>query len=233
MKALLVSENDQNLPEIRKILKSSGFDLIHYRSAIKALDNIEEILPDTVFINTADFPRHWKTLTQFIRADHARAETLIILLISERFTTDDADKANFLGINAMIQENFSLEDDEDATLKKLFARYGFEENPQIPNAEISANAVFMFTNPLTDAIITGRIERLSAEHMRFRPDSPASVSDLAAGEILEQCSLKLNKKILSPRCLIQGVSALLQLDFIDLSPENVSEINAFLSVSGQ
>ena len=93
MIALLISDTDIFVDRLEQTVAPCGFDIIRYRSAVKALDNIDEIHPHAVFISASDFPRHWKTLVQFIRADTTRDETVIILLINDRFSNDDADKA--------------------------------------------------------------------------------------------------------------------------------------------
>ncbi len=63
MKAILISEMLESSQELKPFLKGYDFDLIHYRTPLKAMDNLEEISPDAIIINTIDFPRHWKVLS--------------------------------------------------------------------------------------------------------------------------------------------------------------------------
>ena len=104
MKALLIADTDASVMSLTRHIKPYGFDIIRYRSAVKAIENLEEIEPDAVFISAVDFPRHWKTLTQFMRADAKRDDTLIVLITDARFSADDADKAAHLGVQAIIGE---------------------------------------------------------------------------------------------------------------------------------
>lgn len=222
MKALLVAETDNPVRKITGYVTPLGFDVIRYRSAVKALDNIEEIMPDAVFISATDFPRHWKTLSQFIRSDTGKDATLIILLANERFTADDADKAATIGVQAIIGEELDRASDE-RRLSDLLSRYrdirsqGSVHQIQSDTLplEACADAVFLFTNPLNDAIITGKIESFSPTSIAFRPDAPAMVADLAVSDILELCSLKLGDRILSPKCRIRKTGYVLGLDLVE------------------
>lgn len=229
MKALLIADNESLVKVMSQCIISSGFDIIHYRSAVKALDNIGEIEPDAIFISAVDFPRHWKTLVQFVRADTIRGDILIVLLVNERFSTDDAHKANFIGVQAILNEKLdSCEDTE--ILKKMFSRYGIVSTNKIINTDIlSEKALFMFTNPLNDTIITGKIENITESDLRFRPDAPSATANLASKAILEQCSLKIDKKILSPRCKIVSNNTIITLEFIEKSEELSKTLHDFIN----
>jgi hypothetical protein len=236
MKALLVAETDYPVRKITGYVTPLGFDVIRYRSAVKALDNIEEIMPDAVFISASDFPRHWKTLSQFIRADTGKDKTLIILLTNERFTADDADKAATIGVQAIIGEDLERESDE-RRLADLLARYRDIRQQGTTSATPSntlstvecASAVFLFTNPLNDAIITGTVESLSTTSIAFRPDAPAMVAELAVSDILEMCSLKLGDKILSPKCRIQKTGYVLGLEMVEPGETITEAIKALIA----
>ena len=69
MKALVISDREEIINHVTPLLKEKGFDLIHYRWIIKALDNIEEIQPDIIVLSAMEYPRHWKTLAGFVQAN--------------------------------------------------------------------------------------------------------------------------------------------------------------------
>ena len=50
MKALVISDRQEIIDFVTPLLKENGFDLIHYRWIIKALDNIEEIQPNVIVL---------------------------------------------------------------------------------------------------------------------------------------------------------------------------------------
>jgi len=230
MKALLIADTDTTETALVHRIKPWGFDCIHYRSALKALDNIPEIEPDAVFISAGDFPRHWKTLVQFIRSDSSRDETVIILLINERFTAEDADKAVYIGVQAIIGEAFDRESDE-RRLAEVFSRYRSlpSETAQSMEEPPVERSMFLFTNPANETIITGKIERLSMTGLRFKPDAPSSTAGLAEGAILEQCSLKVDKAILHVRCMIKKNANALLLDFVEPSERFSQVVSAFIA----
>ena len=231
MKAMLIADTDTSVRKITDCISPWGFDIIHYRSALKAIDNIEEIKPDAVFISTSDFPRHWKTIVQFIRADTGKDRTVIILLTGDRFTSDDADKAVYIGVQAIIKETLAEANDEQQILQ-IFSRYKHVESDYPGfDATIAKNAVFLFTNPLNDAIITGKIEGLSAKEICFKPDAPSMTAELVNGEILDQCSLKLNDKILSPKCRIRKNAYMMILELLEITKNDGETITSFISGS--
>lgn len=227
MKALLVADTDSSVRKLSEYIRPYGFDVIRYRSAVKALDNIEEIRPDAVFISTGDFPRHWKTLVQFIRADTAKDESVIVLLVNDRFTSDDADKAVHIGVQAIVNESLSGPEDEQQLLK-VFSRYRHLGTDASYSKQRSfEKAVFLFTNPVSDTIITGKVEDLSASEIVFKPDAPSMTSDLTIGENIGQCSLKLDETILSPKCRVLKNGYLLVLEIIDANQAQSEAIEAF------
>lgn len=204
MIALLISDNDTFIDRLENTVVPNGFDIIRYRSAVKALDNIEEISPDAVFISTSDFPRHWKALVQFIRADITREETIIILLINDRFTEDDADKAIHIGVQAMIREDFAGPADEK-TLIDIFTRYRFVDSSRSKRVihVLREKTSLIFTNPVNDTIITGKVEDLLADEIRFKPDVPSAVSDISEGEPIEDCTLKVGENVFTLNCYVK------------------------------
>lgn len=230
MKALLIADSDISVDSLARCIKPYGFDIIRYRSAIKALDNITEIEPDAVFISATDFPRHWKTISQFIRADTEKDKTIIVLLTNERFTDEDADKAMHIGIQAIIDENFRKTDDKER-LAKIFGRYKPTAEPREPfiYEDIGERVVFLFTNPVNDTIITGKVEGISRTEIRFRPDAPSATSELVEGDILEQCSLKLDESVIMPRCRIVKNGNVLHLDFDKIREPEAAMLETFIS----
>jgi len=230
MKALLVADTDTSVRMLTDCLKPYGFDIIRYRSAVKALDNIVEIAPDAVFISTADFPRHWKTLAQFIMADSERDKTIVVLLTDSRFTGEDADKAMHIGVHAIIDEKGAKAEDEKR-LSGIFSRYkpSADLSGSYVYEDIGERAVFLFTNPINDTIITGKVESLSRSEIRFRPDAPSATSDLAAGDKLEQCSLKLDGSIIAPECRIARNGNVIIFDIARLQEKDKAVLEKFIS----
>lgn len=231
MKAMLIADSDSAARTVSHYVTPLGFDLVHYRSPVKALDNFGEIEPDAVFISAGDFPRHWKTLVQFIRADTGKDRTVVVLLVNDRFSGDDADKALHIGVQAIVGESLDSSADEPR-LDQVFSRYKPIDSPgnvgRFQYEPVSDRAAFMFTNPLSDAIVTGKIENLDLDGLRFRPDVPSAVSDLSEGDALDECSLKLDGAIISPECRVVKSGNLMKIEFTAMKDRERSALRAFI-----
>ncbi len=231
MKAMLIADTDSAEKTISGYLKPLGFDLIRYRSAVKALDNIDEIKPDAIFVSTGDFPRHWKTIVQYVRSDTGKDRTVVILLVNARFTSDDADKALHIGVQAFVSENLEAAEDEPK-LMEIFSRYkpidSGKGSVRYEYKALSDDAAFMFTNPLTDAIITGRIEGFESGSLLFRPDTPSSIAELSEGDELTECSLKVGDDILSPECRILKGGTLMRIELAKMRESERKILGSFI-----
>ncbi len=202
MKALLVVEDDDVAEMVRYNVQPLGLDIIHYRDPIKALDNLDEILPDAVIMSARDYPRHWKTIVVDIRAARPKAACAIILLKGDYFPFEEAAKAAYLGVNGVIKENISDPAELDRFVQ-ILRRY-----VQIDESRLSDRYApgpsdrygFVFSHPVTFMTITGIIETISSEGLSFFPESRAQVADLEPGSIIEDASLRINDQILCFRC---------------------------------
>jgi hypothetical protein len=109
-------------------------EIIHYSQALKAMDNIEEIDPDAIIINACDFPRHWKTIVQFVRQERPRKNCPIIVLHSDTFTGEDAGKACVIGVNGMVPDSLPPREKADR-IQGILNRYLGTDKPPEPPAD--------------------------------------------------------------------------------------------------
>ncbi|MCR5402103.1 MAG: hypothetical protein K6E78_11000 [Treponema sp.] len=117
MKALLISENDKKTELLIAAVRESGNSPIHYRYFMKALDNIEEISPEIIIIDTEDFPRHWKVLCQFTSSELFDEPVKIILFVPSNFSEEDIKKSEFLKVFGIIRQK------ENQTKEELMEDY--------------------------------------------------------------------------------------------------------------
>ena len=103
MKALVISDRKEIIDFVSPLLKNKGFDLIHYRWIIKALDNIEEIQPDVIVLCAGEYPRHWKTLAGFVESGIGGNAVKVYLTDKKELSDEDSAKAKELCI-----EDFAL-----------------------------------------------------------------------------------------------------------------------------
>ena len=98
MKALIISDRQEIIESVTPILKQNGFDIIHYRWIIKALDNIEEIQPDVIVLSAGEYPRHWKTLAGFVKSGIGGNSVRLYLNDLNELNSEDSKKASDLGV---------------------------------------------------------------------------------------------------------------------------------------
>ena len=101
MKIVIVTSDVKLRKTVMDYFVPRNCEIIHYTNPIKAVDNYFEIDPDVVIFNVQDFPRHWKIGIQFLRDLKGRNDAVFILLSEKPLTTDEADKALYLGVNAL------------------------------------------------------------------------------------------------------------------------------------
>ena len=98
MKALVISDRSEIYNNVTPVLKEKGFDIIHYKWIIKALDNIEEIQPDLIVLSAGEYPRHWKTLAGFVQSGIGGNDVKMYLYETTPLSEEDQKKAADLGI---------------------------------------------------------------------------------------------------------------------------------------
>ena len=106
MKALLISESDEILNSYAAFFKEAGYDTVCYRWLLKAMDNLEEIEPQLVFIDGFGYPRHWKTLAQHIKTSFKNAP---LVLLAADLSEEEAKKADCLDVHCI---SGSIEDEQ-------------------------------------------------------------------------------------------------------------------------
>lgn len=109
MKALVISDNQEIVDSLQSYLKENNFDIINYRWLLKALDNIEEIHPDIIFVSACEYPRHWKTLASFVKSGIGGNNIKLFLYDPVPLSEEEVKKAHELGVQALINNLSDLE----------------------------------------------------------------------------------------------------------------------------
>ena len=102
MKALVISEDKELVKFYTDIFTENKIDVINYNWLLKAMDNVEEIKPDFIVVNSVEYPRHWKTLVQYVKSEIFIGPTFFILQVNNNFSDDERKKAECLGINEIV-----------------------------------------------------------------------------------------------------------------------------------
>ena len=103
MKALIISEDENVYTSLNQTLVAAGYDTIIYKWLLKALDNIEELRPDCIVVSSSEYPRHWKTLVQFVKSGIGGEDVKIYLYEPNPISDEDREKAQILGITGYFE----------------------------------------------------------------------------------------------------------------------------------
>jgi hypothetical protein len=215
MKLLLVLGSDETYDLISLYVKPLGFELIRYCYVLKAMDNIDEVDPTGIIVSAGDFPRHWKILVQFVRAERSKDACPIIILKNEKFPLEETSKAFFLGVSGIVSE--SLDDPQEINrLQSILSRYiPVEEKRKSPRIHIESwhNFALLISNPQDNAIISGEIKTISNTGLSFSPTHSSMMKDILLNEELPGCSLRVGDRILSPVCKLVRTGRIVSLEF--------------------
>ncbi|GAB1457389.1 hypothetical protein MASR2M48_26970 [Spirochaetota bacterium] len=230
MKALLVVEDDAFADILRFYLQPLGLDIIHYKDPLKALDNLDEILPDAVIMSAKDYPRHWKSIVVNVRSTRPKSACVIILLKGEFFPFEEAAKAAYLGVNGVVKEDLSDKTELDH-LHQLLKRYIELDESRTNDRHIPGpwdKLGFIFSHPYTYRPIVGTIETISSDGLSFAPDIGALVTDTEPGIVIDEASLRIDKDILDMRCRLMRNESVMAFVF-DCSQQTRDSIAAYIA----
>jgi hypothetical protein len=216
MKLMIVSRDTR----IREILTAwfepRGYEIIAYKNPLKAVDNYDEVRPDAVLFNGVDFPRHWKIGLSTLRTDREKTDGIFILLSETSLTMEEADKAVYLGVNALfIRDIRSDADIED--LEKLINRYKKPRNrlnETVLKGDRDRKVEMAFLHPETMSLVSGRFVDLSLQGGGFRPYESRHLMGLKPKTILRDCSIKGSAGIMTIDARIDKVDGLVEISFL-------------------
>jgi len=202
MKLLMVFAADDNCNIISRNIRPLGFEMIRYRQVLKAMDNIDEINPSAIVVSARDFPRHWKFLVQFVRAERASETCPIVILKGGNFSTEEMTSAYFLGVSGVIDDSLNSPTEIDR-LQNILGHYvPLEEKRKHRRFHVEPwhRACILAVNRREKKLVSGDIETISAGGLAFIPaNSPPPGKASLNGEF-DECSLRLGDSILSPSC---------------------------------
>ncbi|MBT3273812.1 MAG: PilZ domain-containing protein [Spirochaetales bacterium] len=230
MKILLVAEKDSTRESLLHHLRPRGFDLIHYRHPIKAMDNIDEIEPEVVFFSAEDFPRHWKPFIKLFRETLSKERSTFVLLKGDIFSFEEAAKAKHLEVSGIIRENLA-DRKEYSRLEELLSRYSSLKEVRSELRYIPVdydNIEFILTHPQSRGIVTGTLFDLSATGAAFNPDNPELTESIPIGTTIQHCSLKINETYLTFASKIVRNSDTIGLKFVALEDQQIAAISGFI-----
>ncbi len=230
MKFLLVSSSDALQPFLERSFSHQAAEVIHYDNPIKAMDNLDEIEPDVVFFAAVDFPRHWKPFVTYLRNTYSRRESVFILLIPDSFSEEEANKAEHLEVNAVLDEDLTSRRTVEQ-VRAIITRYHRMKDIRkfsrvIPNENDHID--FLFTNPYTFHIVRGRVLDLSSGGLRFEPWTEKEARTIDPFSVVSAASLRVGTRIIPVRVRVVRVQRSIGFEFVDLEIDDESTIIDYL-----
>jgi hypothetical protein len=199
MKVLILSQQERLKSLLLQHLKPVGFEIQSGIGPVELIDRLEELDPDMMIVHAGDFPRHWKPLLRVLRQFKGKDQCIFVLLKGMDFSFEEAAKANFLGVNGILDTG--LTDKEMVyRLEELFRRYRSLKDQRkfhrlIPTEQDRLQLVF--TNPESMSVVTGRLLEISIQGATFRSVDPAMTVGLLRGMELPFCSLRVGDELTS------------------------------------
>ncbi|MCF7929766.1 MAG: PilZ domain-containing protein [Spirochaetales bacterium] len=230
MKLLLVSERDEVRHDLIRHTRPLGFEFIHYRNPLKAMDNLDEIDPELIIFSAADFPRHWKPMLTMLRRDKNKNETACVILKGDNFPFEEAAKAIHLGANGIIHQDLDRQEEVDRFIE-ILERYlkvddgrdSFRYRPR-PYDRIE----FIFSNPDTMRLVPGALIDISLTGANFRPNDPALVDGIEEGTEIPHCSLRVGETISAVRCIVARTGRTMGLKFAEFESGDEDVLRKYL-----
>ena len=230
MKLLLVMSSDESYSHILIYVKPLGFDFIRYNYVHKAMDNIEEIDPAALIISANDFPRQWKTMVQFIRSERSKETCPIIILKGEKFSTEEAMKASFMGVSGVLSEG--LENNSEINrMQSILGRYlplGERRRSYRTRAENWQRFGFVFSRPYDKVLVSGIVKDISLGGVSFLADNPMLLDAVFLDMELKECSLRAGDSILSPVCRLARTGRIISLEFLGFPAGEKEVLSGYL-----
>lgn len=196
MKALIISDDESLVKSTSSFLENKDYDIIVYKWLLKALDNIEEIRPDLIVVSSSEYPRHWKTLVQFVKSGIGGDNVHIYLYEPTPLSKDDEDKAKVLGIDGYftnvdeLENMFSPVEEEVPSVESLI-----EKAPDFGH--------IMITHPLDMHFMTGKVTAAVDSTLTCTLDFD---TDLTSGTEITKCSYIWNDEIKNVTGTVSSVS---------------------------
>lgn len=184
MKVLIISDEENLVNQTKIFFQNNGLDTICYKWLLKALDNIEEIQPDVIVLSSSEYPRHWKTLVQFVKSGIGGNEVQVYLYEPTPLALEDEEKAKALGITGCF---FNL---ENHTLNDVFGKiidFNKTENTrayadnddsdnchEVPTVDAIVNEKksghILLTNPKNNSFVSGKVVEFNNHRMEVVMD---------------------------------------------------------------
>ncbi len=183
MKILIISETPNTLELYDNFFTTNGFATICYSWLVKALDNIEEINPEIILVNSIDYPRNWKVLIQNAKQVSRKLQHCIVVVPND-IDDDELQKIKTLGV-LNIRSDFTQTDEA----QKLLSILKPSTIETIVQQSSNNDLILTCTMPETRWEITGNVESYNYPTIVFTPKQEKYLQLFTFGKKFYECTL--------------------------------------------
>ncbi len=181
--------------DIREYLEPLGCGVVHYRSPLKAMDNLAEIDPQVILYAQMDFPRHWKVLLSMVRQEKSKEECVFVLYNKgTEVPATEAEKAAFLEVNAILSLDKGTKDFVERFQDVYLRHRNFPVLPTSTSLQHSGWSM-VFPHPTREHLVNGILVQIDRIGGLFRPDSRKSTVDIEPRTLIPQVTIKFDEGI--------------------------------------
>lgn len=201
---ILVAAQPNLLDPLNYHLVPIGFRVQHIGDPIAVLRDLEELRPDMIIFNGADFPRQWKPLLKLLREKWGPEESVFILITPDDFPFEEAAKAAYMNVNGLMPIQV-LSERVAYRLEELLKRYkSIQDKRKSPRLSPNETERFdlLFTHPDRLALVGGVVGDISLDGARFFPWDAALTLDLRIDQRIRSCSLRIGSEIATVACRV-------------------------------
>lgn len=202
MKTLIISDDAQFTKTIDSFFTRKGHSTIIYKWLIKAMDNLEEIKPDILIISADEYPRHWKSLVQFMESGIAGKKHKIYLYKKEKIEGEEELKIQKLNIAKVFDNLDSIT--LNTTFAECFPKTQQAENIENKETTSETENSLIITNPGTHNFVYGKYSFINEKAIKFSTNDEFYLPKI--NEYIEKLSYRFNNKLYSTSGKILNVA---------------------------
>ncbi len=202
MKTLIISNDEQFTKTIDAFFTRKGYSTIIYKWLIKAMDNLEEIKPDILIMSADEYPRHWKSLVQFMESGIAGKEYKIYLYKKEQVQDEEEHKIQKLNIAKVFYNLDSIT--LNTTFADCFAKKQQAEPIENTKTQSDNENSLIITNPGTHNFVYGKYSFINEKALKFSTNDEFYLPKI--NEYIEKLSYRFNNKLYSTSGKILNVA---------------------------
>jgi len=202
MKILIISDDSAFINTIDSYFQKRGHSSIIYKWLIKAMDNLEEIKPEVIIVSADEYPRHWKSLVQFMESGIAGKEHKIYLYKKDKIEGEEELKIQKLNIAKVFDNLDSIT--LNTTFAECFPKTQQAENIENKETTSETENSLIITNPGTHNFVYGKYSFINEKAIKFSTNDEFYLPKI--NEYIEKLSYRFNNKLYSTSGKILNVA---------------------------